>query len=146
MAASIETQSISKSGVPYWALDHMFKQVIVTEDFDENNDGMFVYRAGLVGILTDIRSQGEHRLFAGISFMDGDGGVDIPFEYIERLQDPYLLIPGRAGMVAMMWRAGGDMRKRLSHSAFYRFRKYLLTNWSIDISVLNDTSQVTKTK
>lgn len=133
MAARIETQSISKSGVPFWSLDHMFGQVVMAYDFDELGDGRFVYRAGLVGRLTDIRSQGD-KLFAGIVFIEGDGGVDVPFEYIQRLEDPYLLIPGRAGMVAMMWRAGGDMRKRLSLSAFYRFRKYLLKNWSIDIS------------
>lgn len=145
MATRIETQSISKSGIPYWALDHMFDQVIMVEDFDELGNGMFVYRVGMVGRLTDIRSQGLD-LFAGISFLDGDGTIDVPFHCIKLLEDPFLLIPGRAGMVAMMWRAGGDMRKRLSRTAFWRFQKYLKANWSIDISSNAHLSQVTKNK
>jgi hypothetical protein len=138
MATSIETQSISKSGVPYWALDHMFKQVRVVKDFDENNDGRFIYRAGYVGLLNDIRSQGD-RLFAGVQFMDGDGGVDIPFEHIERFVDPYMLIPGRASQIAIAWRAGMNMRERLSKSTFHRYRKILL-EYGIDLETKTEPS------
>ena len=65
MAASIETQSVSKSGVPYWALDHLFGEVVLIKDYDENNDGRFIYRSGYIGLLNDIRSQGN-RIFAGV--------------------------------------------------------------------------------
>lgn len=50
------------------------------------------------------------------------------------LVDEYLEIEGRAGELAVAWRDGADLRKRLSKPTFYRYRKELL-KFGIDISV-----------
>ena len=48
--------------------------------------------------------------------------------------DSYLEIPGRAGELAVAWRDGADLKKRLSHNTFYRYRRELL-GYGIDIAV-----------
>lgn len=48
--------------------------------------------------------------------------------------DEFLEIPGRAGELAVAWRDGADLKKRLSKPTFYRYRKELL-NFGIDIAV-----------
>lgn len=46
--------------------------------------------------------------------------------------DQYQLIPGRAGEIALSWRAGVDVWKRLGERARYKYRKQLLA-YGIDI-------------
>jgi len=48
--------------------------------------------------------------------------------------DEYLEIKGRAGELAVAWRDGADLKKRLSHNTFYRYRRELL-KYGIDIAV-----------
>ena len=54
-----------------------------------------------------------------------DGSVNV---------DSYLEIPGRAGELAVAWRDGADLKKRLSHNTYYRYRRELLV-FGIDIAV-----------
>src|SRR5262249_15292031 len=49
-------------------------------------------------------------------------------------EDAFLEIPGRAGELAVAWRDGADLKKRLSLRTFYRYRKELL-KYNIDIAV-----------
>lgn len=48
--------------------------------------------------------------------------------------DEFLEIPGRAGELAVAWRDGADLKKRLSKVTFYKYRNQLL-EFGIDISV-----------
>lgn len=48
--------------------------------------------------------------------------------------DSYLEIPGRAGELAVAWRDGADLKKRLAQNTFYRYRRELL-GYGIDIAV-----------
>lgn len=48
--------------------------------------------------------------------------------------DTFLEIPGRAGELAVAWRDGADLKKRLSTATYYRYRKELL-KYNIDIAV-----------
>lgn len=55
--------------------------------------------------------------------------------------DQYLEIPGRAGELAVAWRDGADLKKRLSTATFYRYRKELL-KYQIDISVPSNVTRL----
>lgn len=57
--------------------------------------------------------------------------------------DEYLEIEGRAGELAVAWRDGADLKKRLSQATFYRYRKELL-KYNIDIAVPCHVSRLTK--
>lgn len=48
--------------------------------------------------------------------------------------DSFLEIPGRAGELAVAWRDGADLKKRLSTATYYRYRKELL-KYNIDIAI-----------
>lgn len=48
--------------------------------------------------------------------------------------DSYLEIPGRAGELAVAWRDGADLKKRLAQNTYYRYRRELLV-YGIDIAV-----------
>jgi Phage X family/Phage replication protein CRI len=48
--------------------------------------------------------------------------------------DEYLEIPGRAGELAVAWRDGADLRKRLAQNTYYRYRRELLA-YGIDIAI-----------
>lgn len=48
--------------------------------------------------------------------------------------DSYLEIPGRAGELAVAWRDGADLKKRLAQNTYYRYRRELL-KYGIDIAV-----------
>lgn len=48
--------------------------------------------------------------------------------------DTYLEIPGRAGELAVAWRDGADLKKRLAQNTYYRYRRELL-KYGIDIAV-----------
>jgi len=48
--------------------------------------------------------------------------------------DEYLEIPGRAGELAVAWRDGADLKKRLAQNTYYRYRRELLA-YGIDIAV-----------
>lgn len=48
--------------------------------------------------------------------------------------DAYLEIPGRAGELAVAWRDGADLKKRLAQNTYYRYRRELL-KYGIDIAV-----------
>jgi len=66
----------------------------------------------------------ENRIYA--LFNDVIGG--------ESHVDQFLEIPGRAGELAVAWRDGADLKKRLSTATYYRYRKQLL-GYGIDIAV-----------
>jgi len=55
--------------------------------------------------------------------------------------DTFLEIPGRAGELAVAWRDGADLKKRLSHNTFYRYRRQLLT-YGIDIAVPSNVTRI----
>lgn len=55
--------------------------------------------------------------------------------------DSFLEIPGRAGELAVAWRDGADLKKRLSQPTFYRYRRELL-KYNIDISVRSDVARL----
>lgn len=66
----------------------------------------------------------EERVYALFGdVVEGSGAVD---EYLE--------IPGRAGELAVAWRDGADLKKRLAQNTFYRYRRELLA-YGIDIAV-----------
>lgn len=66
----------------------------------------------------------EERIYALFSdIIDGSAVVD---EYLE--------IPGRAGELAVAWRDGADLKKRLAQNTYYRYRRELL-KYGIDIAV-----------
>lgn len=48
--------------------------------------------------------------------------------------DEFLEIPGRAGELAVAWRDGADLKKRLPQNTYYRYRRELL-KYNIDISI-----------
>lgn len=48
--------------------------------------------------------------------------------------DSFLEIEGRAGELAVAWRDGADLKKRLSTATYYRYRKQLL-KYNIDIAI-----------
>lgn len=58
--------------------------------------------------------------------------------------DSFLEIPGRAGELAVAWRDGADLKKRLSKNTFYRYRRELL-QYNIDIAVPSNIERL-KTK
>lgn len=67
----------------------------------------------------------EDRVYALFGdVIDGSGGF----------VDEYLEIPGRAGELAVAWRDGADLKKRLAQNTFYRYRRELL-KYNIDIAV-----------
>lgn len=55
--------------------------------------------------------------------------------------DSYQDIPGRLGEIAIAWREGVDMERRLPKTTFYRFRKQLL-GYGIDIKEPCDVSRL----
>jgi hypothetical protein len=55
--------------------------------------------------------------------------------------DEYLEIPGRAGELAVAWRDGADLKKRLSKVTFYKYRKELL-QFGIDIAVPSNVARL----
>lgn len=55
--------------------------------------------------------------------------------------DEYLEIPGRAGELAVAWRDGADLKKRLSQATYYRYRKELL-GYGIDIAIPANISRL----
>lgn len=55
--------------------------------------------------------------------------------------DEFLEIPGRAGELAVAWRDGADLKKRISKPTFYRYRKELL-NFGIDISIPSNVQRL----
>lgn len=57
------------------------------------------------------------------------------------VMDELLNIPGRAGELAVAWRDGADLKKRLSHNTFYRYRRELLV-YGIDIAVPSRADRV----
>lgn len=55
--------------------------------------------------------------------------------------DSFLEIQGRAGELAVAWRDGADLKKRLSTATFYRYRKQLL-QYGIDIAVPSNVTRL----
>lgn len=55
--------------------------------------------------------------------------------------DSFLEIPGRAGELAVAWRDGADLKKRLSTATYYRYRKELL-KYNIDIAVPSNITRL----
>lgn len=55
--------------------------------------------------------------------------------------DSYLEIPGRAGELAVAWRDGADLKKRLAQNTYYRYRRELLV-FGIDIAVPCNVSRL----
>lgn len=55
--------------------------------------------------------------------------------------DSFLEIPGRAGELAVAWRDGADLKKRLSTATYYRYRKELL-KYNIDIAVPSNVTRL----
>jgi hypothetical protein len=55
--------------------------------------------------------------------------------------DQYLEIPGRAGELAVAWRDGADLKKRLSTATYYRYRKELL-KYGVDIAVPSNVTRL----
>lgn len=55
--------------------------------------------------------------------------------------DSFLEIPGRAGELAVAWRDGADLKKRLSTATYYRYRKELL-KYGIDIAVPSNVTRL----
>lgn len=55
--------------------------------------------------------------------------------------DSFLEIPGRAGELAVAWRDGADLKKRLSTATYYRYRKQLL-QYGIDIAVPSNVTRL----
>lgn len=55
--------------------------------------------------------------------------------------DSFLEIPGRAGELAVAWRDGADLKKRLSTATYYRYRKELL-KYNIDIAVQSNVTRL----
>lgn len=73
----------------------------------------------------------EERIYA--LFNDVIGG--------ESRVDSFLEIPGRAGELAVAWRDGADLKKRLSTATYYRYRKELL-KYGIDIAVPSNVKRL----
>lgn len=67
---------------------------------------------------------------------------DSPFDHTTAKVDEFLEIEGRAGELAVAWRDGADLKKRLATRTFYRYRKELL-KYGIDIAI---PSKVTRLK
>lgn len=55
--------------------------------------------------------------------------------------DAYLEIPGRAGELAVAWRDGADLKKRLAQNTYYRYRRELL-KYGIDIAVPSNVHRI----
>lgn len=55
--------------------------------------------------------------------------------------DSYLEIPGRAGELAVAWRDGADLKKRLAQNTYYRYRRELL-KYGIDIAVPSNVTRL----
>lgn len=55
--------------------------------------------------------------------------------------DSYLEIPGRAGELAVAWRDGADLKKRLAQNTYYRYRRELL-KFGIDIAVPSNVTRL----
>jgi hypothetical protein len=55
--------------------------------------------------------------------------------------DSFLEIEGRAGELAVAWRDGADLKKRLSTATYYRYRKQLL-KYNIDIAVPSNVKRL----
>ena len=55
--------------------------------------------------------------------------------------DSFLEIPGRAGELAVAWRDGADLKKRLAQNTFYRYRRELL-KYNIDIAIPSNVERL----
>jgi hypothetical protein len=55
--------------------------------------------------------------------------------------DSFLEIPGRAGELAVAWRDGADLKKRLAQNTYYRYRRELL-KYNIDIAVPSNVQRL----
>jgi hypothetical protein len=55
--------------------------------------------------------------------------------------DSFLEIPGRAGELAVAWRDGADLKKRLAQNTYYRYRRELL-KYGIDIAVPSNVTRI----
>lgn len=66
-----------------------------------------------------------------------------PFAH-SAMVDEFLEIPGRCGELAVAWRDGADLKKRLPERTFYRYRKELL-KFGIDIAIPSNVTRL-KTK
>lgn len=55
--------------------------------------------------------------------------------------DSFLEIPGRAGELAVAWRDGADLKKRLAQNTYYRYRRVLL-KYGIDIAVQSNVTRL----
>ena len=55
--------------------------------------------------------------------------------------DSFLEIPGRAGELAVAWRDGADLKKRLAQNTYYRYRRELL-QYGIDIAVPSNVTRI----
>lgn len=55
--------------------------------------------------------------------------------------DSFLEIPGRAGELAVAWRDGADLKKRLAQNTYYRYRRQLL-KYGIDIAVPSNVTRL----
>lgn len=55
--------------------------------------------------------------------------------------DEFLEIPGRAGELAVAWRDGADLKKRLAQNTYYRYRRELL-KYGIDIAVPSNVTRL----
>jgi hypothetical protein len=55
--------------------------------------------------------------------------------------DSFLEIPGRAGELAVAWRDGADLKKRLAQNTYYRYRRELL-KYGIDIAVPSNVTRL----
>lgn len=75
--------------------------------------------------------QTEDRVYA--LFNDVIGG--------ETHVDSFLEIPGRAGELAVAWRDGADLKKRLAQNTYYRYRRELL-KYGIDIAVPSNVKRL----
>lgn len=74
----------------------------------------------------------EDRIYALFNDVIGAGSPHV---------DSYLEIPGRAGELAVAWRDGADLKKRLAQNTFYRYRRELL-RYGIDIAVPSNVTRL----
>lgn len=73
----------------------------------------------------------EDRIYALFSDVV-DGSVHV---------DSFLEIEGRAGELAVAWRDGADLKKRLAQNTYYRYRRELL-KYGIDIAVPSNITRL----
>lgn len=76
--------------------------------------------------------------------MDTEGRVYALFNDVvggEAHVDSFLEIPGRAGELAVAWRDGADLKKRLAQNTYYRYRRELL-KYGIDIAIPSNVKRL----